>query len=180
MQELVSLSYLDDGPRLAKEFLEKNGIHLILLRHLAKTHLDGAAMFLSSGAPVIGLTLRYDRLDNFWFCLCHELGHIAKHSGVTPSDYFVDDLQTKSGKSNRFEKEADSFAENALIPSKQWTNASIRLQAKPGPELVREFANKFRISPAIVAGRIRLERSNFKILSQLVGHGSVRKHFDLN
>ena len=32
-----------------------------------------------NGAPVAALTLRYDRLDNFWFTLLHELAHIALH-----------------------------------------------------------------------------------------------------
>ena len=29
--------------------------------------------------PIVALTLRHDRLDNFWYCLCHELAHVDKH-----------------------------------------------------------------------------------------------------
>ena len=36
-------------------------------------------MMTDTGCPVIGLTLRYDRLDNFWFVLLHELGHVFLH-----------------------------------------------------------------------------------------------------
>ena len=51
----------------------------VCLAHMPRTHLDGAALQLADGTPVIGLTLRYDRLDNFWFCLLHELAHIGRH-----------------------------------------------------------------------------------------------------
>ena len=79
LHELVGLSYFDSGPLLAKEFLNKNGIHLVREGHLRKTRLDGAAMKLPDGSPVVGLTLRYDRLDYFWFTLLHELAHVARH-----------------------------------------------------------------------------------------------------
>ncbi len=38
--ELAKLSYLDQGPLLAKEFLNKSGIHLIILEHLNKTYFS--------------------------------------------------------------------------------------------------------------------------------------------
>ena len=61
--------------------LAKDGIHLGCLEHLPRTHLDGAALQLADGTPVIGLTLRYDRLDNFWFCLLHELSRCRPPHG---------------------------------------------------------------------------------------------------
>src|SRR4030042_1351312 len=64
-------------PFVARAFLEKMGIILAVEPHLPRTHLDGAAMLRSDGTPVVALTLRYDRLDNFWFTLSHELAHIT-------------------------------------------------------------------------------------------------------
>ncbi|NJL20730.1 MAG: hypothetical protein HC895_07860 [Leptolyngbyaceae cyanobacterium SM1_3_5] len=49
--------------------------------HLPQTYLDGAALLLPDGTPVVALTLRYDRIDNFWFVLLHELGHILLPAG---------------------------------------------------------------------------------------------------
>ena len=89
------LSWSQDGPRLAQEFLANHGIHLVYLEHLPRTHLDGAALQLADGTPVIGLTLRYDRLDNFWFCLLHELAHIGRHMSGTSNEAFVDDLSLR-------------------------------------------------------------------------------------
>lgn len=170
LRELVRLSFLNQGPRLAKEFLNKNGIHLVVERHLPGTFLDGAAMKLPSGAPVVAVTLRHDRLDNFWFTLCHECAHIALHLENDDIEAFFDDL-AKSG-TDKCEKAADKMAAEALIPAKQW--AESRLNQRPTPEAVRAFAERMRISPAIPAGRIRFEKNDYRILKDLVGSGKVR------
>ena len=52
-----------------KDILEKHGIAVVIEPHLKGTHLDGAALKDSDGTPIIGLSLRYDRLDNFWFII---------------------------------------------------------------------------------------------------------------
>jgi HTH-type transcriptional regulator/antitoxin HigA len=170
LRELVRLSYLSEGPRLAKEFLNKNGIHLIVEPHLPGTFLDGAAFKLPNGAPVVAVTLRYDRLDSFWFTLCHECAHIGLHLDKDGVEVFFDDL-VKSG-NDKCEKEADKLATEALIPAKQW--AESRLDEKHTPDAVRAFAEKLRISPAIPAGRIRFEKNDYRILKDLVGSGKVR------
>ena len=175
MRRLVDLSYMEEGPKLAKEFLAKEGIHLITVEHLPKTHLDGAAMVLDTGNPVIGLTLRHDRLDNFWFCLCHELGHIARHPDIDGKTCFVDDLESSGG--DHFEDEADDFAMDNLIPPKTWENAPVQMNRNPSA--VRQFASSLKIHSAIVAGRIRKEQGNYRILSGLVGRGDVQKHFNM-
>jgi hypothetical protein len=44
------------------------------------------------GTPVIGLTLRYDGIDNFRFCLLHELSHVINHLTLT-EQIIIDDLE---------------------------------------------------------------------------------------
>lgn len=177
MKETAKLSYFDNGPVLAKEYLGKQGIHLIIVHHLPKTYLDGAAMLLPDGTPVIGMTLRYDRLDNFWFCLLHELAHVANH--LTSSEVvIVDDLDLRGSEAdmeNRIEKEADEMAMEASIPQKMWNQQ--KLEGRVAADTVIALAEKLKIHPAIVAGRIRFERRNYRLLSQLVGNGEVRNHF---
>ena len=57
----------------------KHGIILVIAPLLKKTYLARAASIPLDGRPVVGLTLRHDRVDNFWFTLLHEIGHVAKH-----------------------------------------------------------------------------------------------------
>ena len=172
-RELVHLSYLDDSPLLAQEFLNRSGIHFVTEEHLPRTHLDGAAFWASTDRPVVALTLRFDRLDNFWFTLCHELAHVSLHLEKDRSGAFVDDLKAEG--SDDMEMKADAFAADVLVPAGKW-NAS-GLQSNWSTKAVISFAERLRIHPAIVAGRIRRERDNYRILSNLVGRGAVRRVF---
>ena len=130
-------------------------------------------MLSEDGRPVIGLTLRFDRIDNFWFTLMHELAHVAKHL----EDYkepFFDDLQVVNTNDSR-EMEADKLAQNAMIPRHLWTRSDAFRQQTP--DSIVKFADELYIHPAIVAGRIRREKNNYYILSQFVGLGQVQTLF---
>lgn len=175
--EIARLSYFENGPLLAGEYLEKQGVHLIIESHLPKTYLDGAAMLLPDGTPVIGLTLRYDRIDNFWFSLLHELAHVTRH--LTPTErIIVDDLDLRGHdveSEDEIEKQADEMAMEGLIPGKVWEKKPIK--GKVNVAKVNALAEQLKIHPAIIAGRIRYEQKNYKLLAKHVGSKQVRKHF---
>lgn len=173
LSRLAQLSFLDAGPKLARESLNKYGIHLIIEPHLPKTHLDGAAMKLPDGSPVVALTLRHDRLDNFWFTLFHELAHVHLHLDKEGYEVFFDNLDNEG--MDRCEKEADALAQEALIPTRDWKASGLSKHAPQ--QAVLALANKLHISPAIPAGRVRHERHNFFLLKNLVGQGKVRGLF---
>lgn len=173
MREVAHLSILDEGPRLAVEFLEKYGIRLVIEPHLPGTFLDGAALQAADRAPVIALTVRYDRIDNFWFSLMHELAHVARHLDEEQAPFY-DDLDVGPEGDLR-EKQADSLAGEALIPSEMWRRSPA--SDWPSPGAVRELAGQLRVHPAIVAGRYRHEHRSYRVLNQFVGHGHVRQLF---
>jgi HTH-type transcriptional regulator/antitoxin HigA len=179
LQEIARLSYFENGPLLAKEYLEKQGIYLIVVPHLPKTYLDGAAILMPDGTPVIGLTLRHDRIDNFWFCLLHELAHVAKH--LTESDrIIIDDLDLRrhdAESEDKNEKEADEMTRDGLIPKKVWERNPIK--GKVTVAKVYALAEQLKIHPAIIAGRVRYEQNNYKLLSKFVGRKQVRGLFEV-
>jgi HTH-type transcriptional regulator/antitoxin HigA len=173
MSDLVKLSYLTDGPLLAKEYLLKKGIHFVVEPHLKSTHLDGAAMRLPSGAPLVALTTRHNRLDNFWFTLCHELAHLALHLDQNDWFLFLDDLDCPE--ENGVEDEADVFAAKVLIAQDKWQDSGLGGSSTAAE--IKDFAESQRIHPAIPAGRIRREQNNYKLFARLIGNGEVRKLF---
>ena len=180
LKEVARLSGSEDGPRLAKDFLAENGIALVTERHLPRTYLDGAALRLGDGRPVIGLTLRYDRIDHFWFCLLHELAHVGRHMDHNQGVAFFDDLtlRTVEGeRENPREAQADEWAEEALIPRAAWEASAVR--DRPTSMTVMNLANALQVHPAIVAGKVRYERQNHRLLSQFVGTGEVRRQFGM-
>ena len=168
--ELVHLTKHKDGPRRARDMLAEKGIALIVERHLPGSYLDGAAMLADSDTPVIGLTLRYDRVDNFWFVLMHELGHVFLHLFDGLRFDFFDEEGAKDA--DVIEAEADKFALDMLIPEGLWDQCLSRFALSA--EAVRIDADTIGIDPAIIAGRIRKERGNYTILSDLIGQGQVR------
>ena len=170
INELVSLSRNDNAPLLVKELLAEKGIILVVEEHLTGTYLDGAAMLLETGNPIIALTLRFDRLDNFWFVLMHELGHVFLHLFDSLNMDFFDEAGNSDN--DEIEKEADKFALDTLIPEESWDMCLSRFSMSE--ESIRLDAQNIGIHPSIIAGRIRKERNNYTILSNLVGQGQVR------
>jgi HTH-type transcriptional regulator/antitoxin HigA len=172
LKDVTKLSRFEQGPRLAQEYLADAGIALVFEDHFDKTYLDGAAM-LDGARPVIALTLRHDRLDNFWFALLHELVHVQKH--LRPdNDFIADNLEDKLHMQTHDERQADEGAKNALIDPKDWANSAVSLEHST--ENAMALAHQLRIHPVIVAGRVRYETGNWRLLSNI--KDTVRKHFE--
>lgn len=172
LNELAHISIEKDGPQKAVNYLQDSGIRLVIEPHLPQTHLDGAAILLSDGSPIIGMTLRFDRLDNFWFVLFHELVHIMKHLHKGDVESIFDDLDVEA---EDIEKEADEQAGEVLVPEDKWNTALARYIRSE--DSIKDFAQELHIHPAIVAGKVRKEANNYIILKDMVGQGGVRKLF---
>lgn len=168
MRKLAQLSWSEQGPSLACEYLNKSGIHLVTEAHLDKTYLDGAVCIADDGNPVVALTLRHDRLDNFWFSLMHELAHIALHIDSN-TKWFLDDLDAEGG--DEQEQEADAMAGEALIPSDKW-QAELVFAAGD----VQALAGELQVCPEIIAGRLRHERKDQRLFGKLFRE-KIREHF---
>lgn len=172
VRHLVKLSVLPDGPKQALEAVRTIGICIVIEDGLPGMSVDGASFHTKDIGPVLAMTLRYDRLDNFWFTLLHELGHIALHLSDPSEDVFID--STEDGKSNdeEAEAEADAFAKDSLIPRDIWLRSDARRFGSESS--VNSLAQQLNLHPAIVAGRIRYERKEFRIFNDLIGVGGVR------
>ena len=181
LRTVAQLSMSENGPRQARGYLAEHGIGFEFVPHLPRTHLDGAALRLPDGRPVVGLTLRYDRIDNFWFTLLHELAHVGLHlDGGAEDEGFVDDHSLRdvgaAGGGDTKENDADRMAQEALIPGEVWEASPVR--ENPSPNGVINLAPSLGIHPAIIAGRVRHELGNYRLLSQFVGTGEVRRQFE--
>lgn len=163
LKELARLSRFEQGPRLAQEFLADMGIALVFENHFNRTYLDGAAM-LDGDRPVVALTLRHNRLDNFWFALLHELIHVKEHLDADRS-FIADNLEDKIHQQTKEECEADEGAREILIPRAELLASD--LISSPTMDAAIALADKLRIHPTIVAGRVRFESGNWRLLSSI-------------
>lgn len=178
MRDLMKSSVKENGPLLAREHLKKVGIKLVIERHLPKTYLDGATILTEKENPVIGITIRYDRLDNFWFTLMHELAHIARHYGQDIDIFYDENLLEKSGiEIDAKENEADEWAEESILPESKWEISNAKIT--PTPMAAQSLANELGIHVSVVAGIIRYKHQNFFYLNKIINDDSakVRKLF---
>jgi HTH-type transcriptional regulator/antitoxin HigA len=174
LSELFKLSSQPNGVNEVISALRKLGIIVVIEPHLPSTRLDGATLFTDDNV-VIGLTIRFDRLDNFWFTLAHELAHAYLHS---ESDYsaFFDQLFNEGAETSQLENEADALAGELLIPTDTWKASSLRYGSTP--TLVKIFADKIGVHPSVIAGRIRHDSKDWSVHSDIVNDEKVRHLFE--
>jgi HTH-type transcriptional regulator/antitoxin HigA len=130
--------------------LHSLGVHFVIVPHLKKSFLDGAAFWIDE-RPVVALTLRHKRIDNFWFTLMHELGHVvAGHKG----SYF-DDIK-KLGV-NQEEMEANQLAADWLLDLSEIEAFVAANKPRFGAIKLEAFAESQHRHPGIVVGRLHNE-----------------------
>ncbi len=122
---------------------------------------------------MIGLTIRYDRVDNFWFTLLHEIGHICRNHLDTGS-FIADDMTLRGTQTDSaLEREADDFAETTLVPEDFDLDGKRHVSKAD----VLSYAAAHNVHPAIVAGRVQHKRKNYRLFANLVGRNEVRHWF---
>ena len=172
VSRLAKLSTLPDGPKRALDAVRDIGIHVVIESGLPGMSVDGASFHTEQIDPVLAMTLYRDRLDNFWFTLLHEIGHIALHLNHPSDDVFIDSEEEESDELEP-EAEANAFAKDSLIPRDIWLRSDARRHGNESS--VVKLARQLCIHPAIVAGRIRYERREYRIFNNLIGIGEVRR-----
>jgi HTH-type transcriptional regulator / antitoxin HigA len=146
------------GIRDVPRILADCGIRFMVVEHLAGTKIDGVCLWLGPDSPVIALSLRFDRIDSFWFVLAHELAHVQRRDGLdTPIAVDVELVGegiSKSTDKPQAEQEADRFAEAFLIPPQEMNGFIARVKPLYSKENIRGFAARLRIHPGIVVGQL--------------------------
>jgi HTH-type transcriptional regulator / antitoxin HigA len=142
--------------------LAEGGIRFLIVEHLASTRIDGVCLWLDERRPVIALSLRYDRIDSFWFALAHELGHVQQRDGLnTPIAIDLDlvgDSAIQTSEKPDAERAADAFAETLLIPPSELSGFIARVRPLYSKESIKGFAARLKIHPGIVVGQLAFRR----------------------
>lgn len=133
-------------------FFANLGVHLVIVPALPHSCMDGA-VFYSGANPVILLTLRYDRVDNFWFTLTHEVAHlVANHHGV----HIDSDLEKPSDVAA--EQTADKLAGEWLLDSATYEKFLSRSGHFYSRETIVSYASSVNRHPGIVVGRLHHQK----------------------
>lgn len=152
--ELRKLAAFPQEARKVSSVLAAFGIRFIVVEPIATCKVDGVAMWLDRTSPVIGVSLRFDRIDSFWFTVFHEFTHIKNEDALSVdtnlvgAEAFVADVSS-------IERKANEGASNSLIPAETLESFVRRVGPMYSIERINQFARRVKIHPGIVVGQLQ-------------------------
>lgn len=139
------------------QLLASFGIRFVVVEILPNAKIDGAAFWID-GEPAIAVSVRHDRIDNFWFTVMHEFAHV-KHGDA----YSVDDLTGNDPDStisvllaeDDVEKLANDVASDILVPKAEMDSFVNRLSPLFPEHRIVQFSIRVKMHPGIVVGQLQ-------------------------
>lgn len=171
-EQLRKLATLSVDPQVVRQLpliLAKVGIILVYVYALPGMNADGAVFHLSTGHPVIAMSLRFPRLDYFWFTLLHELAHLVLHNDRLKEPVFFD---VEAEEADLAEKAANRLAKDSLVDRNSWRNCTPRYD--PSESAVITFAAEQGVHSSIVAGLLARDTGNYARHSKIINEHNVR------
>ena len=165
--EMESLMISPDGVRKVPRILERAGVRFVICETTKSAKIDGVSFWLDNDSPVIGMSLRYDRIDNFWFVLRHECEHILHHHG-REEDTMMLDTELEQVRENISEEEriADLAAANFGVTQETLQRFITRKAPFFREADLLGFARTEQVHPGIVVGRLQRAVGRFDLLRQ--------------
>jgi HTH-type transcriptional regulator/antitoxin HigA len=158
VDKLKSLLHSPEETRKVPRILAESGIRYLIVEALPSSKIDGVCFWLDDKSPVIAMTLRYDRIDNFWFVLRHELEHVIQKHG---QQVVMVDSDLCGGKEevdldvSEEERLANEAAIEFCVPQKKMESFIARKYPFFKESDILGFANTLHIHPGIIAGQLQ-------------------------
>lgn len=156
---LKELTLSAESIRKIPRILSECGVRFLIVESLPSSKIDGVCFWLNDGAsPVIALSMRHDRIDNFWFVLRHELEHVIQGHG---KDEIVVDAELEgeragAGPDVSEDERIANLAAAEFCVSKKAMDAFIARKAPFFAERdILGFAATLRVHPGLVAGQLQ-------------------------
>ena len=165
VERLKALLMSAEEARHVSRILTDCGIRFVIVESLRSAKIDGVCLWLDDNSPVIGLSLRLDRIDNFWFVLRHELEHVIRGHGKNTIALDADLTGARAGLGNELsddERAANLAAADFCVP----VSSMNQFVTRKAPLFLKRdllgFARTIQVHPGIVAGQLqhRTERYN--------------------
>lgn len=145
--------------RLVPMVLADAGIRFVIVKHLTGAKIDGSCFWLDKSSPVIALSMRFDRIDWFWFTLLHEIRHVLNEDGLVneiPVDsQLVGEGATRTDEKSEVEQDADRFAVEFAIDQAALTSLISRIHPLYSRKNLEGFAAVQAVHPGVVVGQLQ-------------------------
>lgn len=153
-------------PRL-REILNECGVAFVLLPNLKNSGINGAVRWINSDKVLLAINDRRNYADTFWFSLFHEIKHVLQQK-IKLTMISNEKKVNLDSENEKLEKEADSFAQEILIPQEKYNNF-IRVRNFSESSICK-FSKEINIHSGIVVGRLQNDKhiyhNNFNQLKQ--------------
>jgi HTH-type transcriptional regulator / antitoxin HigA len=151
--KLRSLLAAPEEIRQAPTILAEAGVRFVVVEFLPGAKIDGAAFWIDN-APVIAMSLRFDRVNNFWFVLRHEIEHVLNKDGLVVDVELTESLQRKD-KLSIEETRANDAASEFLIPKSELDSFIVRVRPLYSEQRILLFAKRIGVHPGLVVGQLQ-------------------------
>jgi HTH-type transcriptional regulator/antitoxin HigA len=166
LKELHHLLIAPEEARHAPRILAEAGVRFVVVETIGSAKIDGVCFWLDEQSPVVGMSIRFDRIDNFWFVLRHELEHVRLGHGreLVRVDADLDENGVSAEDRAREEEQlADKAAANFCVPQ-HVLQQFIDRKAPLFPERdLLGFSKMIGVHPGLVAGQIRRHTGRYEL-----------------
>lgn len=165
LPRLQALLTAPEEIRHVPRILAECGVRFVLVEQLPGTKIDGACFWLSDSQPVIAMSLRLDRIDNFWFVLRHEIEHVLREHGQD-RDFILDsDVEAATGGQVLQEEQvANQAAAEFCVSQKELLGFIARVRPYFSEERVCLFAQRIGVHPGLVVGQLQRKLDRYDLM----------------
>ena len=139
------------------------GLRFVIVEGLPNAKIDGVCLWLDDASPVVGMTLRHDRIDNFWFVLWHELSHVMNNDGK--NEVIIDvDLDGEKATDTAQELRANRDGADKCVDAGELISFCAKRDGFFSERDILHFADMQKVHPGIIVGQIHNRTKKFNLL----------------
>lgn len=156
--ELRRLTIAPEEARHVPKILADAGVRFVIVESLPAAKIDGVCFWLGESSPVVGLSIRFDRIDNFWFVLRHELEHVRLGHGRSQMVLDAELEGERAGTGESIAKEerlANEAAQDFCVPRGKMKAFVERKAPFFAERDLIGFSRVVKVHPGLVAGQLQ-------------------------
>jgi HTH-type transcriptional regulator / antitoxin HigA len=162
LPRLSALLTAPEESRHVAPLLAQCGVRFVIVEPIPGTKIDGACFWLDNQQPVVALSLRLDRIDNFWFVLRHEIEHVLREDGRDTGFVLDQDIEGTVS-DDPAEVAANQAGAEFCVPQSDLSNFMARVGPFYSEERVVLFAQRLKIHPGLVVGQLQRRLGRFDL-----------------
>ena len=168
-EHLKKLLLEPEESRHVPKILAECGVKFVIVEKLPHADIDGVC-FWREGQPIIGMSTRRDKIDNFWFVLRHEIEHVLKGHGK--AEQIIDNLEGERAGTDlslpEEERIANTAAADFCVPTEKMNSFMMRKRPFYYEKDVIAFARVVNRHPGIVIGQMQRRLDNYAYLTKRI------------